>query len=106
MKKARGFRPSRLEEFREKRESLLTKIGTMVPPGPGMLRDFLATSSKVSRVDPQLKLGLDSLRWALLRATGFDSGASAVEPRKVSSGDSRGAENSVLRYTPLPPAAP
>jgi GTP-binding protein len=106
MKKSRGFRPSRLAEYREKRERLLTKIEKMVPPGPGMLQDFLATSSKISRADLQLKLGLDPLRWSLLRATGFDSGAPAEEPGRVSSGDSRGAERFVLRHTHLPPPPP
>lgn len=71
--KSRGFNQNRLNEFLTKRNHIRNKIDNLVPEGPGMLRDFLAVSAKFSRTDRTATLGLDPLRWAILRAAGLDT---------------------------------
>ncbi|KAL1956288.1 hypothetical protein VTO42DRAFT_7461 [Malbranchea cinnamomea] len=74
MRQYRGFNPARLKDLARIYDRVWKTISTEVPPGPGTLEDILCCCAKIPRSSVNC-LGLDALRWEILRAAGFDSQA-------------------------------
>lgn len=84
--KFRGYNQSRLDDLIEKRDKIRENIVSEIPSGPGALDDFLFCS--VQKKEPLLnKMGVDHIRWAILRAAGLEPPAEVLARIKVPTRD-------------------